>query len=65
MLLQLLTLSFMAATLFVKTRMHKDNVDQGRIYINAIYFFTFVFIVNGYTESSITVQFLPVFYKLR
>ncbi|KAK9861986.1 hypothetical protein WJX84_003567 [Apatococcus fuscideae] len=63
--LQLITLSFMAATIFVKTRMHKDNVDQGRIYINAIYFFTFVFIVNGYTESSITVQFLPVFYKLR
>lgn len=56
---QLLTLAFMVATIFVYPRMHKDNLEQGRIYLNVIYFYTFFYIVNGYTESSITVSTCP------
>lgn len=62
---QLYLMAFVVMTLFLRIKMHKDNVIDGGIYMGALYFSTVAIMFNGLTELSLTVSKLPIFYKQR
>ncbi|KAG9150960.1 hypothetical protein Leryth_003090 [Lithospermum erythrorhizon] len=64
-LFQLTTLALTAMTLFFRTKMDRDNVDDGQIYIGAIFFTIMTMMFNGMSEIAMTIYKLPVFYKQR
>ena len=53
---QVLVISFMASTLFVRTRMKRDTLANGQRYANYLFFMHIFFIVNGYSELPLTVR---------
>lgn len=52
-------------TLFLRTKMHRDSVNDGGIYIGALFFTVSTAITNGMAEISLTVAKIPVFHKQR
>ena len=54
-----------AMTLFLQTKMHRDSVINGEIYVGALFFSVAFIIFNGMSEISMTIEKLPVFYKQR
>ncbi|TVU11000.1 hypothetical protein EJB05_44558 [Eragrostis curvula] len=62
---QLIVLSAITMTLFIRTNMHRDSVADGGIYMGALFFGVLVMMVNGYSELALTVIKLPVFFKQR
>lgn len=45
--------------------MHRDSVTDGGIYMGALFFMLIVIMFNGFSELSMTIMKLPVFYKQR
>ncbi|KAJ8773505.1 hypothetical protein K2173_005751 [Erythroxylum novogranatense] len=64
-LIQLITLAFITATLFLRTNMHHDTITDGRVYLGALFYGVIVSTFNGYSELAMSVMKLPVFYKQR
>lgn len=64
-LFQLTTLALIAMTLFLRTKMNRNNVDDGQIYIGALFFTVMTMMFNGMSEMALTIYKLPVFYKQR
>ncbi|KAL4559958.1 hypothetical protein LXL04_032104 [Taraxacum kok-saghyz] len=64
-LFQLFVLSFIALTLFFRTEMHRRTLEDGGIYIGALFFGVMMITFNGMAEISMTIAKLPVFYKQR
>nr|AMR34859.1 PDR transporter [Artemisia annua] len=62
---QLLLMSLVAMTVFFRTEMSKDNVEDGGIYMGALFFGVIMIMFNGMAEISMTIAKLPVFYKQR
>ncbi|XP_072984475.1 ABC transporter G family member 42-like [Typha latifolia] len=62
---QLIMIAFVASTVFIRTRMHTRNVDDGFLYIGALLFGLIVNMFNGFAELSLAITRLPVFYKHR
>ncbi|KAL0407831.1 UNVERIFIED_CONTAM: Pleiotropic drug resistance protein 1 [Sesamum radiatum] len=62
---QLSVMAFMAMTVFLRTKMHKDTLEDGGIYTGALFFSVIMIMFNGLTELAMTIQKLPVFYKQR
>ncbi|KAK4422339.1 Pleiotropic drug resistance protein 1 [Sesamum alatum] len=62
---QLTVMALTAMTVFLRTKMHKDTVEDGGIYTGALFFSVIMVMFNGLTELSMTIQKLPVFYKQR
>lgn len=58
-------MAVIAMTVFLRTEMHRDSVDNGLIYIGALFFAIIVIMFNGMSELSMTIGKLPVFYKQR
>lgn len=52
-------------TLFLRTKMHRDSVDNGGIYIGALFFTIVMLLFNGMADISMTIGKLAVFYKQR
>ncbi|TVU02579.1 hypothetical protein EJB05_51914, partial [Eragrostis curvula] len=52
-------------TVFLRTELHHDNIEDGIIYIGIMYGGLNTSIFNGYQELVWTVSRLPVFYKQR
>ena len=52
-------------TVFLRTEMSKDNVEDGGIYMGALFFAVIMIMFNGMAEISMTIAKLPVFYKQR
>lgn len=52
-------------TLFLRTEMHRDTETDGGIYMGALFFILIVIMFNGYSELSMSIMKLPVFYKQR
>ncbi|KAI7727410.1 hypothetical protein M8C21_009516 [Ambrosia artemisiifolia] len=51
---------------FVKrSKMHRDNVENGGIYLGSLFFGVVMIMFNGMSEISMTIAKLPVFYKQR
>ncbi|XP_071733951.1 pleiotropic drug resistance protein 1-like [Rutidosis leptorrhynchoides] len=64
-LFQLITMSFIALTVFLRTEMHKNDTTEGGLYNGAVFFGVTVVMFNGMSEISMTIAKLPVFYKQR
>lgn len=62
---QLIYLAIMTTTLFLRTKMHKDTVEDGGAYMGALFFTVTVAMFNGISELNMTLMKLPVFYKQR
>ncbi|CAA6674583.1 unnamed protein product [Spirodela intermedia] len=62
---QLLLLSFFAMTVFLRTKMPRDSVADGNIFMGALFFSVVVVMFNGFADLAMTIAKLPVFYKQR
>lgn len=52
-------------TLYLRTTMHKDTPIDGHILIGALFASVLTVMFNGFSELSLTIMNLPVFYKQR
>lgn len=62
---QIIIVAFIGSTVFLRTRMHSRNEQDGAVYIGALLFSMLINMFNGFAELSLTIQRLPVFYKQR
>ena len=58
-------MALITATIFLRTKMHRDTVDDGQIYNGALFFTVVMVMFNGMSELPMTIAKLPVFYKQR
>ncbi|XP_031474141.1 pleiotropic drug resistance protein 1-like [Nymphaea colorata] len=64
-MMQLIVLAFITMTLFLRTKMHRNTINDGGIYLGALFFGLITIMFNGFAELSLTIAILPVFYKQR
>ncbi|XP_015689586.1 ABC transporter G family member 40 isoform X2 [Oryza brachyantha] len=62
---QLIILSFLSMTVFLRTKMPHGKFSDGTKFLGALTFNLITVMFNGLSEMSLTVQKLPVFYKHR
>ncbi|KAH1144939.1 hypothetical protein AAZX31_15G011700 [Glycine max] len=62
---QLFIMALVAMTLFLRTEMHHENMDDAGVYAGAVFFMLITVMFNGLAEISMTIAKLPVFYKQR
>ncbi|XVE63543.1 hypothetical protein DITRI_Ditri07aG0028400 [Diplodiscus trichospermus] len=62
---QLIFTAFVSMTVFLRTEMHRDTVTDGGIYMGSLFFTLIVIMFNGFSDLSMTILKLPVFYKQR
>ncbi|CAD6237901.1 unnamed protein product [Miscanthus lutarioriparius] len=62
---QLILMSIIAMTLFFRTKMKHDTVNDGVLYMGAVFFGVLMIMFNGMSELSLTVFKLPIFFKQR
>lgn len=55
----------MTMTLFLRTEMHRNTVTDGGVYLGALFFTMIMIMFNGFSELSMSIMKLPVFYKQR
>nr|XP_023894172.1 ABC transporter G family member 32 isoform X1 [Quercus suber]XP_023894173.1 ABC transporter G family member 32 isoform X2 [Quercus suber] len=63
--IQLFFVALITMSVFFRTTMHHDTIDDGGIYLGALYFSMVIILFNGFTEVSMLVAKLPVIYKHR
>ncbi|XP_052182366.1 ABC transporter G family member 32-like isoform X2 [Diospyros lotus] len=63
--IQLLFVALITMTVFFRTKLHHNTIDDGGIYLGALYFAMVIILFNGFTEVSMLVAKLPVIYKHR
>ncbi|XP_009343426.2 pleiotropic drug resistance protein 1 [Pyrus x bretschneideri] len=64
-LTQLIVMALITMTIFLRTKMPHDSVDDGGVYMGALFFSVVMVMFNGMAELSMTIMKLPVFYKQR
>ncbi|KAL5572721.1 hypothetical protein UlMin_022318 [Ulmus minor] len=62
---QLLFVALITMSVFFRTTMHHNTIDDGGLYLGALYFSMVIILFNGFTEVSMLVAKLPVLYKHR
>lgn len=62
---QLIIVAIIASTVFLRTRMHTRNENDGALFIGALLFSMIINMFNGFAELAMTIQRFPVFYKQR
>ncbi|XP_071901429.1 ABC transporter G family member 29-like [Coffea arabica] len=62
---QIIIVALIASTVFLRTKMHTRNEDDGAHYVGALLFGLIINMFNGFSDLSLTIQRLPVFYKQR
>ncbi|KAL6615559.1 hypothetical protein ACP70R_037829 [Stipagrostis hirtigluma subsp. patula] len=62
---QLMLMSIITMTLFFRTKMNRESVTDGGIYMGALFFGVLMIMFNGFSELALTVFKLPVFFKQR
>ncbi|ERM97050.1 hypothetical protein AMTRI_Chr05g64100 [Amborella trichopoda] len=63
--IQLFFVAVISMTVFFRTRMHHNTVDDGGVYLGALYFGILMILFNGFTEVPMLIAKLPVIYKHR
>ncbi|XP_072965196.1 ABC transporter G family member 31 isoform X1 [Typha angustifolia] len=63
--IQLLLVALITMTVFFRSTMHRDTIDDGIIYLGALYFAIIMILFNGFTEVALLITKLPVLYKHR
>uniref|UniRef100_F6H3T2 ABC transporter domain-containing protein n=1 Tax=Vitis vinifera TaxID=29760 RepID=F6H3T2_VITVI len=61
----LIIVAFINMTLFLRTEMSRNTVEDGGIFMGALFFAVLMIMFNGFTELPMTIFQLPVFYKQR
>ncbi|KAL8189296.1 hypothetical protein R6Q57_028862 [Mikania cordata] len=64
-LTQLLVMALVTMTVFLRTKIHRDNIENGGKYMGSLFFGVVMIMFNGMSEISLTIAKLPVFYKQR
>ncbi|KAI8558581.1 hypothetical protein RHMOL_Rhmol04G0105600 [Rhododendron molle] len=64
-LAQLTLMAFITMTLFLRTEMPKKTLEDGGIFMGALFFTLIMIMFNGYSEIALSIMKLPVFYKQR
>jgi len=64
-LFQLTFMSLVTLTVFFRTEMHQNTLEDGGLYTGALFFGVVMIMFNGMSEISMTIAKLPVFYKQR
>ncbi|PKA64540.1 Pleiotropic drug resistance protein TUR2 [Apostasia shenzhenica] len=62
---QLILIATIAMTVFLRTKMHHRNPDDGVIYMGALFIGLITHLFNGFAELAMGMAKLPVFYKQR
>ncbi|XP_060173834.1 pleiotropic drug resistance protein 1-like [Lycium barbarum] len=62
---QLLIMALITMTIFFRTEMHQDTMDDGGIYAGALFFVVIMNMFNGMSELGLIIYKLPVFFKQR
>lgn len=58
-------MAMIAMTVFLRVKMHRDTLTDGRIFLGALFYAVTTVTFNGMAEIAMTIQKLPVFYKQR
>jgi hypothetical protein len=64
-LYQLIILGTIAMTVFLRTKMHRDSVEDGVIFMGAMFLGLLTHLFNGFAELAMSIAKLPIFYKQR
>ncbi|XP_071686005.1 pleiotropic drug resistance protein 1-like [Rutidosis leptorrhynchoides] len=64
-LTQLFIMALTTMTVFLRTEMHRNTLEDGGKYNGALYFGVMMIMFNGMSEIPMTIAKLPVFYKQR
>ncbi|CAM8960284.1 hypothetical protein QQ045_005472 [Rhodiola kirilowii] len=62
---QLLFIAVITMSVFCRTTLKHNTVDDGGLYVGALYFSMVILLFNGFTEVPMLVAKLPVLYKHR
>ncbi|RXH88534.1 hypothetical protein DVH24_000133 [Malus domestica] len=63
--MKLIVMALITMTIFLRTKMPRDSVDDGGVYMGALFFSVVMVMFNGMAELSMTIMKLPVVYKQR
>ncbi|WMV56511.1 hypothetical protein MTR67_049896 [Solanum verrucosum] len=63
--IQLTIMALISMTLFFRTKMPRDRIEDGVKYVGALFFVVTMIMFNGMAEIALTIYKLPVFYKQR
>lgn len=63
--MQLLLIILMMMSVFFRTTLHHNTLDDGGIYLGALYFAIVMILFNGFMEVPMLIAKLPVLYKHR
>ncbi|KAA3490137.1 ABC transporter G family member 32-like [Gossypium australe] len=63
--IQLFIVALITMSVFMRTVLHHNTIDDGGLYLGALYFSMVIILFNGFTEVSMLVAKLPVLYKHR
>nr|GMC68650.1 ABC transporter G family member 32 isoform X2 [Ipomoea batatas] len=63
--IQLLLVALITMSVFFRTTLHRNTIDDGGLFLGALYFSMVIILFNGFTEVSMLVAKLPVLYKHR
>ncbi|CAI0420698.1 unnamed protein product [Linum tenue] len=64
-LTQILIMALLTMTVFFRTRMHRNTIQDGWIFMGALFFTLITIMFKGMSEIPMTIAKLPVFYKQR
>ncbi|KAK8477807.1 hypothetical protein V6N11_008340 [Hibiscus sabdariffa] len=62
---QIIIMAVITSTVFLRTEMNTRNEQDGAIYVGALLFGMVINMFNGFSELSMMINRLPVFYKQR
>ncbi|CAL5435370.1 unnamed protein product [Camellia sinensis] len=64
-LTQLILTAIITMTVFLRTKMPKKTIEDGTIFMSALFFSVLMIMFNGFAELVMTILKLPTFYKQR
>lgn len=62
---QIAIMAVVASTVYLRTNLHRRNLDDAGLYAGALFFGVLNIMFNGYAELSMTINRLPVYFKQR
>jgi hypothetical protein len=62
---QISIVALITMSVFFRTTLHPNTVNDGILYLGAMFFAVLNVLFNGFTDMALTVARLPVFYKQR
>ncbi|XP_008677971.1 ABC transporter G family member 39 isoform X2 [Zea mays] len=64
-IVQLIILGTITMTVFLHTKMHRHSVEDGVIFLGAMFLGLVTHLFNGFAEVAMSIAKLPIFYKQR